>query len=556
MKERRKHKCGSRKDKGMKHSYVERLAALMLCAALLVSNAVISRADDEAEVPQMVETVNEERNADAGMQTEEPGVDGEDSQKESPSKENNGTGDQEQSQIPGTGSAADADKSQNLSGDAENTGTDGTQNSKEHMPTIGENGDTDNNGSETTGEENGKANENGDGKVPDENGEEPGADKDRKALTEEALEETEKTSWQYEDDQVEISVQVDEAGIIPAGAVLSVTPVERREFSDAMTDEERAQIESGNAQYDATAEKLQEKAWEEEKDLLGFLAYDIKFVDEDGNKIEPDGNVTVSMNYKEAVIPEEVKAAQEAGMENADVTLFHLKEDESGQVSEIVDMIADENETASLKTTDAAEVERAEFVTDSFSQFVVAYLAERAAGGLVDLNGKSISDADFETLKKNADKLNNTTQNDDHTEANIGITWKRSKNVIKNKEKHTLSTNLGWNMDTTMSRFGEDWETDQSKVWDGSRSGDHNYTDNNYLKQNEITAQDGTLYDSATWTLNRVGDYDDFYLFRGTFDLGSMQLAAGKDYGDYNFTIQSVVPDTNIYINDNLFVFV
>lgn len=102
MKERRKHKCGSRKDKGMKHSYVERLAALMLCAALLVSNAVISRADDEAEVPQMVETVNEERNADAGMQTEEPGVDGEDSQKESPSKENNGTGDQEQSQIPGT----------------------------------------------------------------------------------------------------------------------------------------------------------------------------------------------------------------------------------------------------------------------------------------------------------------------------------------------------------------------------------------------------------------------------------------------------------------------
>ncbi len=86
------------------------------------------------------------------MQTEEPGVDGEDSQKESPSKENNGTGDQEQSQILGT-AAADADKSQNLSGDAENTGTDGTQNSKEHMPTIGENGDTDNNGSETTGEE-------------------------------------------------------------------------------------------------------------------------------------------------------------------------------------------------------------------------------------------------------------------------------------------------------------------------------------------------------------------------------------------------------------------
>ena len=71
MKERRKQKCGSRKDKGMKHSYVERLAALMLCAALLVSNAVISRADDDAAVSlQTVEVVNEEQNAETEMQAE------------------------------------------------------------------------------------------------------------------------------------------------------------------------------------------------------------------------------------------------------------------------------------------------------------------------------------------------------------------------------------------------------------------------------------------------------------------------------------------------------
>lgn len=77
MKERRKHKCGSRKEKGMKHSYVERLAALMLCAALLVYNAVISRADDDAEaLPQAVEAVDEEQNAGTEVQAEGQEADG------------------------------------------------------------------------------------------------------------------------------------------------------------------------------------------------------------------------------------------------------------------------------------------------------------------------------------------------------------------------------------------------------------------------------------------------------------------------------------------------
>lgn len=61
----------------MKHSYVERLAALMLCAALLVYNAVISRADDDAEaLPQAVEAVDEEQNAGTEVQAEGQEADG------------------------------------------------------------------------------------------------------------------------------------------------------------------------------------------------------------------------------------------------------------------------------------------------------------------------------------------------------------------------------------------------------------------------------------------------------------------------------------------------
>ena len=48
-----------------------------------------------------------------------------------------------------------------------------------------------------------------------------------------------------------------------------------------------------------------------------------------------------------------------------------------------------------------------------------------------------------------------------------------------------------------MSLSGDD------EVWDGSRSTDH-YS-NSYLKEDQVTAYDGTLYDSATW--NHYHDY-------------------------------------------------
>ncbi len=465
-------------------------------------------------------------------------------------------------------------------------------------------------------------------------------------IPEEELKEKPIMELTYEDSQVSIRVTADEEGNIPQGASLSVTPIEKQEIHDDMDADAKAEAEELNAQYDATAEKLQEKAEGEEYDILGFLAYDITFVDENGDKLEPNGSVSVSMDYKEAAIPEEVKTAREAGAEVADVTLMHLEEHSNGEVKDVIDMVADESQEASVQTTANTEVEKAEFATESFSTFTLVwtgnfsnkselsiecinvngeeirnkreyefsdwngkteatveeveklnpltgyrfikaaldkkgtqkvkrlkyetnwlntsctwYYSMEDSGNdwkeiknkttiyfqytdeLMDLDGKSISQDQYAKLVEEADKAQ---------EGTIPITWTRSKNVITNG-----GDELSWDPGKRIEAFGDSWYTDATDVWDGSRSKDggttskHNFI--KYLPDNQITVKDGVMYDSASWKIDGSNNY---YLFRGTFDLKDLTLDEDEQYGNYNFTIKSVVGEDNVYINDNMFVFV
>ncbi len=83
---------------------------------------------------------------------------------------------------------------------------------------------------------------------------------------------------------------------------------------------------------------LTEKFAEDEKEVVGFLAYDITFVDSEGNKVEPNGKVKVSMDYKNAELPQEVIEKEAT---DAEVTVLHLEEDENGEVKQVVDMSAE-----------------------------------------------------------------------------------------------------------------------------------------------------------------------------------------------------------------------
>ena len=175
-------------------------------------------------------------------------------------------------------------------------------------------------------------------------------------------------------DLVEV-VATTEVGVIPKDAELIVNP-----------------IEQGTDKYAETETKLNEKAGEDGYEIAGFLAYDIYFQNSEGNKIEPvDGSVNISMHYTEPSVPEEVTqvsetenetvvlteedelSQEETAVEPANqmaVTMMHLVEDEDGNVN-VVDMT--QEGTASVETDAVGSVQKAEFVTDKFSVFALAW---------------------------------------------------------------------------------------------------------------------------------------------------------------------------------------
>ena len=181
----------------------------------------------------------------------------------------------------------------------------------------------------------------------------------------------------YDDDQVTVTVSAAEEGIIPANAELKVVPI-------------TAEDKNTEDQYKEVEQKLQEKAVEDAYDIAGFLAYDITFVDEDGNETEPGGEVKVSIDYKEAAIPETISEEDAA---NAEVTVFHLEEDEKGEVKEVVDM-AQEEKVDVLATTEENKVEKVEVRTESFATYVISWNHDYWTYGLtihiVDKNGNPI----------------------------------------------------------------------------------------------------------------------------------------------------------------------
>lgn len=198
--------------------------------------------------------------------------------------------------------------------------------------------------------------------------------------------ETEEQGTENEDANEEAEVQVEDEvtysqkidnvvvtataakGVLPDDAQFVVTP-----------------IESDNAQYEDIAARLEEKAENEEYSIAGFLAYDIYFLNNAGEKINPeDGKVKISMEYKNATAPEEVKESdavqmdaeeEETSQENTEakelsVSVMHFVE-ENGEVTSVVDMTKENS--AVVETNEAGEVQKAEFETESFSTFTITW---------------------------------------------------------------------------------------------------------------------------------------------------------------------------------------
>ena len=206
---------------------------------------------------------------------------------------------------------------------------------------------------------------------------------------------------EYEDDQVKVHVTASEEGIIPDHASLKVVPLVKQEVTNEMTDEQKQEVEAINKKYDEAEKKLAEKAEKEAYDIAGFLAYDISLVDADDNKVEPNGDVKVTMDYKQPVIAEDaVQTVNDTEWLNStkdlDVTVLHLEEDNKGKVTDVVDMTAeDTNGDAEINTTSENEIQKVTITTNSFSTFAIAYNDYSVDVKYVDQNGTEITSNQF-----------------------------------------------------------------------------------------------------------------------------------------------------------------
>jgi len=350
---------------------------------------------------------------------------------------------------------------------------------------------------------------------------------------------------EYEDDNVKIHVSAKAEGIIPENASLKVVPLVKQDVTAGMTEEEVQSINEINAQYDVVEQKLNEKADEEEYDIAGFLAYDISFVDADGNKAEPNGDVKVTMEYKNAALPETIEKENASDM---DVTVMHLEEDAQGNVKQVVDMSQENNKIETIETTDTQEIKQAVFETNSFSTYAITWW-----NNITDVEGNIINETKYnEYLNAMKAEVEGTQKGN-----NLPITdWKRSSEYVNADVDLTTEA-----QDVSASSVNQTWwkkvsglnlnVSDESQVWDGSRNPTHNYT--GYLANNKLSIYKKKLYDSATWKDYHVrgnANNECVYRFQGTFDIGS------GDPNYYSYTIQQVTGNNKLYINDDMWVFI
>lgn len=196
----------------------------------------------------------------------------------------------------------------------------------------------------------------------------------------------------YENSEVTVKVTADE-GIVPEGAELSVTPIVKKEITDQMSEEEKAEAKKINDQYDLTEKKLSEDSDKNKEIMEGFLAYDISFL-VDGKEVEPSGDVKVVIDFKKAAAPEGVS-------EDATVEVKHLKEDPTAEDGVVVENM---DEKATVKTTEKAEVEKVELLSDSFSIYTINWRYGYSGSleiQIVDENGNSIGNNGEINLSEN-----------------------------------------------------------------------------------------------------------------------------------------------------------
>ena len=354
----------------MKGKMKKKLIAFLLCMVLVVCNSVSILADTPAETTTVEQQAKETRAAKEGAGSEEDKDKGDGQDISVQSEESEGE------KAPEVKTTEKKEDTAEASTEKEESTTEASTEKKDSTTAAGEDTTKTDKTTEATKEETTEAEEEtsttekkeettgADEKKTTEAAEETSETFDKKDTekTTEAEKTTAPTELTYEDENVTVTVSAVAEGAIPADTTFKVVPILK---NDTETKDQYAEVEA----------KIQEKAAETETEIKGFLAYDITFVDADGNEVEPNSEVKVSMEYKEAALPAEITAED---VEDAEVSVMHLEEDDAGNVAEVVDM-GEAGKVDTLETTDAKQVEKVEVKTESFSVFTLAWSVEKVS---------------------------------------------------------------------------------------------------------------------------------------------------------------------------------
>lgn len=116
---------------------------------------------------------------------------------------------------------------------------------------------------------------------------------DVSSADQEETEQAQQSTLTYENDSVKVTAEALEDGALPQNTALKADGVN----------------ENSSVSYDTVSQKLSAAATDKGSSLRGFFAYDVYFADGDGNRVEPNGKVRVTFEYKTPAAPELTDAA-------------------------------------------------------------------------------------------------------------------------------------------------------------------------------------------------------------------------------------------------------
>ena len=311
---------------------------------------------------------------------------------------------------------------------------------------------------------------------------------------EETIEEFTK-ELKYEDDELVVIATAEDEKTIPNKASISVCKINK-------DDEKYAKVEKS----------LKEKGEEENTTIEGFIAYDITLRDEAFNEIEPNGKVNISLNYKNALIPE--------GIENQDldINVHHFEEDEQGNVVEIVNL-SENNQLQKIETDDQQKLEKVEFETESFSMFTITWTRNSTRRATITV--------DYVDEDGNVLDVSETINDETYTGTNKTYTFSDYKKTIEGYDysKAILETNSG-NKDVTSVRFSTTsyWTTTTNTVTFYNGNSSVASSTNSGLNYNVHLVYEKQKPKSIRF-VHRTQDDDDFY------SKGDSYVPPYTDYG-------------------------